>query len=348
MPPRETKAAAPARRTATKSPAKESTRDKSRSVDEDAEDEDVDPSSQFNFLTPSALLKAKEPAEWLIENILCEEEQCMVYARAGAGKSLIVLEWAVDLALFGLGVLYLDAENSHGELFARLCAMGHCEEGDLAKVLTNLHYASFPDLRALDKPAGGAQVLAMAQQVKADVVIVDTSSRFVDGEQNSNDTHIQMARHTLRLLKGVGIASIVLDHPGKDINRGAAGGYHKITYLDVVWRMECVGDTLTFTREKTRTGKHPEKLMFERVARDEDGVLHHRPISTDTRVKSLDAALRQEAEIDAAVEALADHGVPKSGKGSGRDAIRKKYPNDERLKLSNELFGEVLRQYKAR
>jgi hypothetical protein len=56
-------------------------------------------------------------------------------------------------------------------------------------------------------------------------VVIDTVSRAIDGEENSNDTWLNQ----------LGIAMIRLDHSGKDETKGMRGGSAKSGDVDAVW-----------------------------------------------------------------------------------------------------------------
>ena len=84
---------------------------------------------------------------------------------------------------------------------------------------------------------GGDQLLAAVQAYGSEVVIIDTVSRVIDGEESSNDTWLNVYRHTGLKLKVAGRAMIRLDHSGKDEARGQRGGSAKAGDVDAIWRL---------------------------------------------------------------------------------------------------------------
>ncbi len=182
--------------------------------------------------------------EWILEPLLPARRLVALYSAPKVGKSLLMLEIAVGISKGALTlgaqvprpftVLYVDFENDpKGDIRTRLQAMGHGPDD-----LGNLHYLSFPTLAALDSAAGAEQLLAAIDAYGAEVVVVDTVSRAVKGEENENDTWLAFYRHTGLALKQTKVALIRLDHSGKDETKGQRGGSAKSGDVDAIWRMK--------------------------------------------------------------------------------------------------------------
>jgi len=187
--------------------------------------------------------------EWILDPLIPARRLVALFSPPKAGKSLLMLEIAVRVSLgrTTLGskvdrpyrVLYVDFENDpKGDVRSRLIAMGYQPEH-----LGNLLYLSFPSLAYLDTAMGGMQLLTIAQHYRAEVVVIDTISRAVQGEENDNDTWLGFYRNTGVRLKGAGIACIRLDHTGKDVSKGMRGGSAKYGDVDAVWALTVVDDT---------------------------------------------------------------------------------------------------------
>jgi plasmid stabilization system protein ParE len=187
---------------------------------------------------------AKEIDEdWIVEPIIAAGRGTSFYAPPKLGKSLLMLELAASVAagreVFGQPssrrhVLYVDFENTlHGDIIPRLQDMQFTPDD----VTGHLHYLSLPSLETLDTLEGGLRLLRNAQHYDADVVIIDTVSRAVAGEENSNDTWLAFYRHTGLPLKQNGIGYVRIDHTGKDESRGARGGSAKNGDVDLVWQL---------------------------------------------------------------------------------------------------------------
>jgi hypothetical protein len=194
------------------------------------------------------LWASDDTEEWIIEPLLPARRAVALYSAPKVGKSLLMLELAVGIArateVLGVTpdrprrVLYVDFENDpRGDVRTRLDAMD-VGPNDLA----DLCYLSFPSLAKLDTEMGGLQLVAAAQHYECEVVVIDTVSRAVGGEENANDTWLAFYRNTGLILKSLGIACIRLDHTGKDRAKGMRGGSAKYGDVDAVWKLEMNGD----------------------------------------------------------------------------------------------------------
>ena len=97
-------------------------------------------------------------------------------------------------------------------------------------------------------------MIALADAYKPDLIIMDTATRLVEGDENSASTWLQMYRNTLAPLKQRGIAVLRLDHQGKD-GRGQRGSSAKDGDVDTIWRLKLQdGGFLALEREKSRSG----------------------------------------------------------------------------------------------
>jgi hypothetical protein len=213
-----------------------------------------------------------QPEPWLAWPLVSRGRLVALFSAPKVGKSLLGLEMAAALAtgrpFMGQtttqsDVLYVDLENTvQGDVRPRLEAMGY-GPGDLDR----LHYLSFPNLAALDSPRGGEQLLAAARRWGADVVVVDTVSRVVQGEENDNDTWLRFYRDTGVALKREGVACLRLDHTGKDVDRGPRGGSAKSGDVDVEWRMtKHGGEVFRITLHSERFPVGVDAVEFRREA----------------------------------------------------------------------------------
>ncbi|GAA3717991.1 DnaB-like helicase N-terminal domain-containing protein [Streptomyces tremellae] len=211
--------------------------------------------------------------ELLLGKLMAAGQQITIVGDGKAGKSLFVQEWMwrmasgqpflSDHAHAPVSVLYVDAENGHQDIQERFISYG-AGPGRMGL----LSYASFPPIRPLDTPGGGADLLAMAREVEAQIVVLDTVSRFISGPENDSDTWLALYRNTLLPLKRAGIGSVRLDHMGKDAERGARGSSAKTQDVDHVWTLSAQGGgTLLLRRTHTRTGIGPDQFVLHRQAR---------------------------------------------------------------------------------
>jgi hypothetical protein len=266
--------------------------------------------------------QADEPVQWLAEPLVEAGTSVALYSPPKVGKSLLALDVCAGIATGRrvLGkpaqaprrVLYLDAENTPRDLVERLTAMGYSPD-DLDD---RFAYVSFPSLPALDTEQGGREFVALLDKHRPDLVVLDTVSRFVQGDENDARTYADLYRLSLVKAKQRGIAVLRLDHAGKDVAKGQRGSSAKSADVDTVWRLELVSErdpAVRLTRDVTRNGHGEGKVLLARIPNP----LRHVP--TGKAVLASDDAVALEEmtpNVRRLVEALQKHGVPL---GYGRD-----------------------------
>jgi hypothetical protein len=181
--------------------------------------------------------------DYLVAPFLARGRGHALYAPAKAGKSLFGLYVAACAATgravldqpagTPLRVVYADLEMTRADVRERLVDMGYGADDDMDALI----YYALPSLTALDTPEGGGDLVALAEHLAADLVVIDTISRAVQGEENSNDTAQNFAMHTGTPLKRAGITLLRIDHAGMDVAKGARGASAKNDDVDVVWQL---------------------------------------------------------------------------------------------------------------
>lgn len=280
-------------------------------------------------------------------------QQITVVGDGKAGKSLFCQEWMWRMAtgqpFLGddpqdpVRILYLDAENGQEQVQERFLSFG---AGPFA--MGELRYASFPPIRPLDTAGGGVDVLAMVKATGAELVVIDTVSRFISGPENDADTWLNLYRHTLLPLKRDRIASVRLDHFGKDKERGGRGSSAKTQDVDHVWELSSQGGgSLTLKRTHTRTGIGPDFFALTRQARrDGDnwalGGTRHVLLSYDEDPAAMEAAAP--GTVEHIIAALDRAGVPND---AGNRLVREKLA-ELQIPGGNSKIAEAVRLRKAR
>ncbi|MFI2632590.1 AAA family ATPase [Streptomyces collinus] len=282
--------------------------------------------------------------------LLAPGQQITVVGDGKAGKSLLVQEWlwrmATGQSFLGdrpqpqIPVLYVDAENGQQDIQERFLSYG----GGPGR-MGLLTYASFPPIRPLDTAGGGADLMAMVGEAEAQVVCLDTVSRFISGPENDADTWLALYRHTLLPLKRAGIASIRLDHMGKDGERGARGSSAKTQDVDHVWELRAQGGgTLVLKRTHTRTGIGPDQFVMVRQARKDGnrylpGATRHVLMEYEQMQEAIEGSvpwliaridklgLPNDAGNPRTIKALAAAGI-KAGKDKIAEAVRERKNRD--------------------
>jgi len=283
------------------------------------------------------LWQRDDKEDWIVEPLLPARRLVALYSAPKVGKSLLMLEIAVAVARGSevLGttpdrarhVLYVDFENDpQNDIRERLTDMRYTPAD-----LTHLHYLSYPTLAALDTERGSQELLAAALHYQAEVIVIDTVSRSVDGDENENDTWLNFYRHTGKKLKQHEIALIRLDHSGKDETKGQRGGSAKVGDVDAVWRMSRVSDDVfRLDCEANRMQVTERTLVLHR----ELGPLRHR---VDAMGRTAVWDLKTKAIIDAADAAglardASNRDVQKAARAAGVKAPNEVVSNAVRLR----------------
>ena len=207
------------------------------------------------LLDIDAVIEAEidDTTQWLIEPIIPADKSVALYAAGKTGKSLLALDIVAAAAsgrpILGgapletpIHILYVDQEMTQPDLTERLHSLGYTERDP---VLTeHFHYSQLYPWPPLDTKPGGDELLALALDVGAQLVVIDTLIRTVSGDENSADTIKEFYRHTGMALKKAGIALLRIDHAGKDLARGQRGTSAKNDDVDVVWLLKPASGTL--------------------------------------------------------------------------------------------------------
>ena len=240
--------------------------------------------------------------EWLAEPIIPKGRAIALYAPAKAGKSTIVLAIVAAVATGGriLGqtratptnVLYLDYEMTEDDLIERLTELGYGPQDNLEK----LHYALLPSLPPLDTIEGANALLELVDRTQAELVVVDTFGRAVEGDEDRADTVRAFYRHTGLSLKARGVAVLRTDHSGKSVEKGMRGSSAKADDVDVVWQLSRTdtsqGLGVRLNRTHSRISWVPQEIKISRIETD-----HGHDYVIDTQDKTWPDGTRQDAEL---------------------------------------------------
>ncbi|MGR4847900.1 AAA family ATPase [Streptomyces sp. LARHCF252] len=192
------------------------------------------------------------------------------------GKSVFCHDWAWRIAtgqpFLGdkeehepLPVLYLDKENARPTLLDHFRSYG-ADPSNFGQ----LTLMSFPPVGGLDTQEGGKVFVELVKQTGAKVVFLDTISRFIEGDENENNTWLRVYRYAIVPLKEHDdqITIVRIDHFGKDKTKGGRGGSAKEQDVDNVYELKKANaGTFELSRTHTRTGLGPDSLGFYRRGR---------------------------------------------------------------------------------
>jgi hypothetical protein len=246
---------------------------------------------------------ASEP-DWLLSPILERGTVNALFGKPGVGKSLITLEMAVRIVRDGHVVMYVDDENRVEDTVERLQNFGVKPDE-----LDRMFLYNFAGLPPLDTPEGGRHLAAIADKHEPALVVLDTTTRMVEGDENQANTFLQLYRCSLVPLKQRRVTVLRLDHPGKDDNRGQRGSSAKDGDVDTIWKLAHEpsdgDDIFILERLKSRSG-HGEGFIS--VQRKKSPFLEHEWIELDN--VPISAKVREWADKFDRWEVPADAGRP--------------------------------------
>lgn len=227
---------------------------------------------------------APEP-EWLIEPFIPAKRTTLLVAGAKTGKSLLLGEAAVSAALgrTWLGatpdkpirVLYLDYEMTPDDLAERLESMGLSPKDD-PQLAENLFYYQHPVMRPLDTAEGAKDLHGLVDLHRPKLVIIDTWSRVISGNENDSESYTAFYRLTNSPLKAKGIAVVMADHTGHENKKRSRGSSAKLDLVDLAWTLRATDSGIRLQRQAQRISWAPEEISLTRT---EDGAPIHKRTS---------------------------------------------------------------------
>ena len=202
---------------------------------------------------------AAEPNRDLALGEWCPEGRATaIYSQAKQGKTTLVLHDVYE-ALAERVVTYLDNEMAIDDLREILGDLG-ARESDLV----NLRYYLYAALPPLDRRGGGEFLVRLCQRDGSNLVVFDTGKRFVEGDENENDTWQRFWTYTGSVLKQAGITWVRIAHAGKDPRRGQRGGSSLNDDVDVVWELSRTDAGTKLRRMFSRVSWLPEEIVYVR------------------------------------------------------------------------------------
>jgi len=277
-----------------------------------------------------AFKQQPEDVEWLVPDFIEEGTLNAIYSAPGVGKSLLALEVAVEVVRSGRTVVYIDQENRIHDTVERLTSFGVRPEE-----LDRLLLYSFPALPPLDTKDGGTHLGAIAEAADCSLIVLDTLSRMVEGGENESDTYLSLYRNTLAPLKGKGIATLRLDHSGKNESSRQRGSSSKEGDIDVLFHLTRDGDNhFSLECEKTRSGHIPYGQLIN-LTRDYDPLRHTWNVRIDIPLNKFEGIMRQ----------MDLFSIPTT---YGRDRVRKVLKDNHVVGVRNDLLGAAITERRNR
>ena len=188
--------------------------------------------------TLGQLLEARfKQRQFLLAPWLREQENCMVYAASGVGKSLFALSAALAVAGGGefLGwqpearqggegwrVLYVDGEMHIADIQDRarqlrdgIWSLDKAAANQNLRFLARQHQDAGVEFPSITEGAGQAFILEQAKQQNVDLVVLDNFSTLGDVEDENAASSFNAIQQFMLQLKVQGIATMLVHHTGK-------------------------------------------------------------------------------------------------------------------------------------
>ncbi|NMM88951.1 hypothetical protein B2J88_32165 [Rhodococcus sp. SRB_17] len=294
------------------------------------------------------------PLEWLEEGVIARGNYVGLTAAAKAGKSILTYwmagNWAMGRSAFDNThtfdpptVLYFDFENGMRWMHRTLTKMGFA----LADIREHLKIMSYPTFQPLNTATGAQELRAVIDAIKPDVIIIDTVSRTVEGDENSAQVWSDFFRIAIKPLRAdyPDMTIIRLDHTGKDQTQGARGSSQKMSDIDTHWMLMAETNdrnNLTLKLERCRGDEYAETVRFRRV----DSPLGHVLNAGKSGTGAIDwggihAVSNEVADVNTALD---EYGAPDGIPNSKAKALLKAHGQN----ANSEIVAQALRQRKER
>lgn len=212
----------------------------------------------------------RPPPEWLVRDILPQQDIAMIRGAPGSGKSF----WALDVALSIAGsgdwhehatrngpVAWIAAEAA-GSMRNRLRAYAHGRQADL----TALDFWIIGETPNLSDSEEVAALRAAAEQLKPVMIVVDTLSAASGGaNENSGEDMNAILAACRSLHDATGALVCLIHHTGKDRSKGARGWSGLAGAVDAEIEIERVpNSSARFARiAKQRDGEDGLEMPFQ-------------------------------------------------------------------------------------
>jgi len=221
------------------------------------------------FTVADFLLRPRK--QWLVDNILGEQDFALVYGESGHGKTHVLLDFAFACAtgaVFAdtfavarpLTVVYCAGEGVGG-LADRLRAVRQ-HYGAAADTAQVFILTDVPQLFQIETVNGAFafvtewQRMAEAGAVPAsvDVLIIDTLHTASAGANENSAQDASITQRSMRLLRDRLGCALVLSHHANKAGTGERGTTALRATMDTVLRTQKTGETFTMTCEKLKDG----------------------------------------------------------------------------------------------
>jgi RecA-family ATPase len=209
-------------------------------------------------------LQPQAPPDWIVNNLISTSSVSIVFGESGSKKTYAMLSLGVCVALgkkwlnFDTKqsrVLFVDEEMGEYWVCQRL---GRAIRGELGRENIPFDFISLGGFK-LDNRKSEEILEAEIKRLGSQLVIIDSLSEVMDGDENSKQETLPVFNATRRISASTGAAMVLVHHPNKmGMYRGSSAIKQAV---DLMIKVECKdgSDWIKFTSEKVR---HIEPATF--------------------------------------------------------------------------------------
>ncbi len=240
----------------------------------------------FRFLTPDEIFDTPVTQTWLIKNALEVGGLAMLVGESGVGKSFVVIDMAVSVAL---GEAWLDLPTAQGAVFV-IAGEGHSGFGSRLRAIAKHRGKSlrgepifFSNAAiSLNDPSSVLTARKTIDSLKAEygepvLIIIDTYHRNSGGadENTAKDTSVVLKEIDSKLRAFVrGCAVLLVHHSGHGEKLRARGSSSLFAAMDTVLLLKKDSEDtviLSVTKQKNHEPMRDITLKFQTVELEEIG-----------------------------------------------------------------------------
>jgi hypothetical protein len=214
-------------------------------------------------------LLERQPPEFLIDDMLPAKSVAIIGGQSGAMKSFLMIHLSLMVALGKkvgqhsvkqTGVLFMINEGQAG--FGVRCQAALTHIGSDRP--NNFRVAEItPDLmrkETLDPFFEAAEAL----DYKPGLIVIDTFSKAsIGGDDNSTSDMAKAINTAEQLASHFNALVVLIDHVGKDLNKGLRGAYSKYANAEMVGMVTKVSDTVTLKTTKQKEAEDGISFDFK-------------------------------------------------------------------------------------
>jgi len=229
--------------------------------------------STYKLMTVDEVLARSIRHDWLVKDYVERNQTCVCYGESQSYKSLLAIElacaiststdWRGKKTKHG-AVIYIVGEGGGGGLTRRLRAWEIVNRINLKGV--PLIFREAPTSLPIDTHdlIAGAKTFLQVRGWKLELIILDTLSRTMQGNENSQEDFARYQQSLDVIRDTFDCAALFLHHTGHADKDRPRGAYSIIGNADVILQMEVLGDKRSkLVARKIKDAETPDAMVFQ-------------------------------------------------------------------------------------